>query len=227
MSVSFKFGVQLAAAGLMCLFASSAAADHKRLKLDFNPQTKNLTLKWYGKIDRPMARQLQDAIEDYEGRADKIILTLSSDGGRVSEARKVISILRAYKKTHGLDTRIMPGRICGSMCVPIFLQGQERAASEASLWLFHEISVHDRKTGKTVELRPIKTRRMFKDYFIPAGVPQKWLTALADKIKGNDIWLTGRQLVSDKSRIITTIISNQKRRKIYARSISLESHRGL
>ncbi len=196
---------------------SNAQAGRGKFKQSFVPHAKVLSLKWSGKIDRPMARQLKRILIRYQGRASRLVLTLASGGGRVSEARKVIALLRRFSQTHALETRVSPGRVCGSMCVPIFLQGEIRRAAPASLWLFHEISRHDKKTNKTIRLLPKKTARMFKDYFVPAGVSKLWLKDVAAQIEGNDIWLTGAQLIAQRSNIITAQLPDLKRRKVYSR----------
>ncbi len=224
MFVRSRHIVAMLVLGAAFAVSSNAEAAHRRLKISYAPQLKVLSLKWSGKIDRPMARQLGNALNRYQGRADKLVLTLASGGGRVSEAKKVIALLRRFKQRHALETRVSPGRVCGSMCVPIFLQGQVRRAAPASLWLFHEISRHDEKTNKTIRLLPKKTARMFKDYFVPAGVSRFWLKGVAAQIKGNDIWLTGAQLIAQRSNIITAQMPDLKRRKIYQRRRSA-SHR--
>jgi hypothetical protein len=36
-----------------------------------------------------------------------------------------------------LTTRVMEGSLCASGCIPVFMQGEKRKASAASVWVFH------------------------------------------------------------------------------------------
>jgi hypothetical protein len=39
-----------------------------------------------------------------------------------------------------LITVVPHGKLCASMCIPIFLQGEDRLAARASVWIFHEVA---------------------------------------------------------------------------------------
>jgi ATP-dependent protease ClpP protease subunit len=67
-----------------------------------------------------------------------VVLFLDSAGGQVEEGDRVIEILNEIKKGHQLITVVLHGKLCASMCIPIFLQGHDRLAARASLWIFHE-----------------------------------------------------------------------------------------
>lgn len=217
MSLQVKASALILVVIALALSTRQAEAHHRGLQLTYLAPAKVLHLKWSGKIDWPLADRLRDILKEYDLAAHKLVFTISSGGGRVSAARKIIKLLRRFRKTHQLEMVVLPGQICGSMCVPIFLQGARRKASVASLWLFHEIATRDPVTGKTVRLRPRRTARMFDDYFIPAGVPRQWINKLSRKISGNDIWLTGAQLLQEGSHIINQVISNRRQRRVYRR----------
>ena len=61
------------------------------------------------------------------------------------------------------------------MCIPIFLQGNDRLAARASLWIFHEAGQRQENGEQT---RPdgdlardrTDTWRLFRKYYAPAGV---------------------------------------------------------
>jgi hypothetical protein len=60
-----------------------------------------------------------------------VVLVLSSCGGSLGEAERVIETLKDVKKTRFLETRVDQGDTCGSACIPVFLQGTRRRARRA------------------------------------------------------------------------------------------------
>ena len=171
---------------------------------------------WTGRVQKPMAKQLNRVIKKWHGKArNGFELILNSRGGKVREGRKVIDILRRLKETRRLNTAVLPGMVCGSMCIPIYLQGEERAAGAATLWLLHEVSRSDPKTKKLVALRPKQTQYTFRKYFLPAGVPQAWIDMITKKIRGKDVWWTGVQIYKSGSNIITRRLKSTRMRKLY------------
>ena len=105
-----------------------------------------------GKIEAPLARQIEEAFEQHKDHVRRIVLKLNSGGGSVRAGRKAIEVLQRIKKTHQLDTVVEAGRQCGSMCVFLYAQGQQRYAAAASLWLFHEVSCRIPATGRVNKL---------------------------------------------------------------------------
>lgn len=173
-------------------------------------------IMWSGRIQKPMAQQLSQTIETWHGKAlNGFELVLNSRGGKMREGRKVINILRKLKTTRRLNTAVHPGTICGSSCIPIYLQGQERAAGAATLWLLHEVGRSDPKTRKLIALRPKKTQFYFREYFMPAGVPQAWIDMISKKIRGRDVWWTGVQIYQSGSNIITRRLKSSRKRKLH------------
>ncbi len=171
---------------------------------------------WTGKIAKPMARQLNQQIRKWHASAQNgFELLLNSRGGHMSEGRRVIRLLRQLKQTRSLKTVVRPGHICGSSCIPIFLQGEQRSASASTLWLLHEVSKTDKKSKKLIALRPAKTQQYFKEYFLPAGVPQSWIDMITRKIRGKDLWWTGRQIYQSGSHFITNRLGNTRVRKVF------------
>ena len=59
-------------------------------------------------------------------------------GGQVEEGDRVLAVLNEIKLLHQLITVVPHGKLCASMCIPISLQGEDRLATRASLWIFHE-----------------------------------------------------------------------------------------
>ena len=96
--------------------------------------------------------------------------------------------------------------------MPVFLQGERRYGALTSSWLFHEVAQQaldamGDQTGKTT-IPPELTERLFKDYYLPAGVSKKWLARLRPLIRNQDLYQTGENLVQLESRIITDPLDN-------------------
>lgn len=196
--------------------AATATTANAKMRVFYHEDRQMVRIVWTGRIQKPMARQFRQAIKKWHGRAqDGFQLILNSRGGKVSEGRKVIDILRRLKRTRRLTTAVYPGMTCGSMCIPIFLQGEERSAGTATLWLLHEVSRSDPKTKKLIELNPKKTQNSFRNYFLPAGVPQAWIDMITKKIRGRDVWWTGGQIYKSGSNIITRRLNSTRKRKLY------------
>ena len=168
--------VALAFALLDC---DAACADDPCARTDLKavvvPRTQTVQLKWVGQISNPMHDRIAAQFNEAKARVRSVVLILSSCGGSLGEAEKVIDTLREIKKTHHLETRGDPGSTCASACIPIFLQGTRRRAALTSSWLFHEVTRRSAldKTKKRVDRA--RTERVFSDYYAEAGVSEAWL----------------------------------------------------
>jgi len=122
-----------------------------------------------------MRDQLWTEFSKAKARVKHVVLVLSSCGGSIAEAERVIEILQEIKKTHQLETRVEPGSLCASACIPIFLQGVRRRAALTSAWLFHEVTRSNalHRTKKRVDRT--RTERVFENYYLKAGVSEAWL----------------------------------------------------
>jgi ATP-dependent protease ClpP protease subunit len=56
---------------------------------------------------------------------NRVVLLLASAGGQVEEGDRVIKALNEIKLRHQLITVVAHGKLCASMCIPIFLQGED------------------------------------------------------------------------------------------------------
>ena len=140
----------LALAVLLVAQVRPAGADevaYGRLKIKGPTSGSNtVVMGWQGEIAAPMAAQISEAFEARKAGATRFLLLLDSGGGSVAEGERVIEVLRRIKRTHELMTAVAHGQKCGSMCVFIFVQGQERIGALTSAWLFHEVSRLDPNT---------------------------------------------------------------------------------
>lgn len=169
-----------------------------------------LELSWRGKVEAPMAQKISEAFDKYGGDARRVVLRLSSPGGSLGEGRDVINVLQRIARSRELVTHVAAGRMCASMCVPVYLQGEERTASERARFMFHQVSFADFYEGVDENVpstaKEEATSMLFARYFEPAGVPERWITnMLREMSSGKDIWRSGASLVQDGSTIVHRI----------------------
>lgn len=168
-----------------------------------------LYLSWTGTIADPMAECIRAQFDKVRGTTTRVVLELDSEGGYLPAAEDAIATLRKIRRTHLLVTVVSRGRKCWSACVPVFLTGKRRHAALASTWLFHEVSAWAQEGSsryKTVD-RAVSDR-VFRDYFLAAGVSEQWLKRLYIVIPHANYWQTGQNLWEDKSGIITYPLDN-------------------
>lgn len=175
-------------------------------------------LRWEGTIAEPMAAQIEAAFEAFKSSRRRFVLVLNSGGGSVREGERVIALLQRIRTTHQLDTAVERGARCGSMCVPIYLQGQARFGARSSAWLFHEITLPGSFYGRQKKVEGGYTR-LIEKYWIPAGVPRPWIDRMLKLSEGHDFWQTGDNLINDQAGIITRPIENRTRRNLEADSM--------
>lgn len=166
-------------------------------------------LFWRGEIRVPMVSQLEAAFAQWETRTRHFVLDLDSPGGALREGNRVIDLIGRIQKTHKLDTRVGARRICLSMCVPIFLQGQNRIASSSSQWMFHEPRRINYFTGEEGAGLEVENRffaeRFFDRYFVNSPINPEWRDQLRQAWKGQEVWRSGQQLFEERSNIITEL----------------------
>lgn len=179
------------------------------------PDPNTVVFLWDGNVQPGMAQEIAQAFEQWKGRVNRVIFSINSLGGSVNEGDAVIKVFQDIKRTHKFDTHVGRGRQCGSMCVPLFMQGQQRLGARTSSWLFHEIANFDNR-GQLVMLLPERTDRFFNNYFKPFGVPDTWIDATKQQIKGNDLWQTGDDLIKAQANIITSPLENLNMRTVAA-----------
>ena len=183
------------------------------LKLSPIARGHTMQMQWTGQIGNPMNERIAAEIGKAKSSVRSVVLILSSCGGDLREAEKVTETLKDVKKTRHLETRVDPGAMCGSACIPVFLQGARRRAALTSAWLFHEVSRgRTRGRAKGIVDRAM-TERVFEDYFLSAGVSEAWLNQLRVRIQHSDYWQTGQNLWESKSGIITDPIDNHVPRR--------------
>jgi hypothetical protein len=199
------FAAAIAALALTLPFASAdpTSAEEQApavLSLDFDQQNGTLEIDWSGLVVAGVADELRASVAKYGTALKRVMLFLDSAGGQVDEGDRVIAVLNEIKQRHRLATVVPHGKLCASMCIPIFLQGDDRFAARASLWIFHEASQPQANGGQRTDMT--ETWRLFRKYYGSAGVSMHWLKSIAPMIKGADLWQTGGDLIDAKTGII-------------------------
>src|SRR5262249_12313958 len=161
----------------------------------------------------------------YGTALNRVVLFLDSAGGRVDDGDRLIEVLNEIKLRHQLITVVPHGKLCASMCIPIFLQGEDRLAAPASIWLFHEAA--QRQANGILRTDTAETWRLFRKYYAPAGVPTRWLKSIAPMIEETDLWQTGGDLISAKSGIILHSLGHRTVRDLTAPPVTADRGRDL
>jgi ATP-dependent protease ClpP protease subunit len=181
-----------------------------KLEVRKDADAQTVYLRWRGKIDAPMESRINDAFEIQKANARRFVLVLSSPGGSLDHGAKVIRVLRKIEETHNVETVVEAGRTCASMCVPVYLSGQRRTAAETAKFMFHEVSFREYLAKEESDVpdtaKASETDRFFRDYFLPAGVPESWVQKVrADMAGHNDVWKTGRELMDESAGIVQQV----------------------
>ena len=71
-----------------------------------------------------MADDLRAALGKFGTTLNRVVLFLDSAGGQVEEGDRVLAVLNEIKLRHQLITGVPHGKLCASMCIPIFLQAR-------------------------------------------------------------------------------------------------------
>jgi ATP-dependent protease ClpP protease subunit len=191
---------------LVALCPLSSTFGHKHFEIedllthnDENKQDK-VVLKIKGPIAYPLAMEVRDAFKKYKDRPT-FIFDLDSNGGSTKEGEKIIAMMRKMRSEgKTILTVVDNGQNCGSMCVPVYLQGERRYAGEVSAWFFHGVT-------RSFSNVPIEARtRALLNIFIDAGVSEKWLDKMWERkafSTPGEYWMSGTELHKEKSGIIT------------------------
>ncbi len=94
-------------------------------------------LRYTGPLRAPLAGQLRQFLLTSSPGYRHALLELDSDGGDLRLVHELVAVLSAARARMEFTTRVTEGSICASGCIPLFMQGQKRKASGASIWVFH------------------------------------------------------------------------------------------
>ena len=123
----------------------------------------------------------------------------------------------------GIDTLVQKTGVCASMCVPIFLAGAERMADPEAYFMFHQASLNssareniqrkqfsESETARFSQAVKVIETQVTDDFFRNdigmRGISAVWVAGMREKIQGRDIWMSGQQLVDERSGIVDRLI---------------------
>lgn len=192
-----------------------------RQTLSIREEPDRIVLGWSGPVQEPMSERIAATIDRYQADRRRLVLILNSPGGSIEQGRKVVAAIRA--RDRAIDTLVQKAGVCASMCVPIFLAGTERIADPEAYFMFHQASLSSsgRESIKQKQfseseaalfsqtVQAIETQvtdDFFRNDIGIRGVNRVWLARMREKIPGRDIWMSGQQLVDERSGIIDRLI---------------------
>lgn len=177
--------------------------------LDIHREGGAVVLRWTHAVEAPMAERFEKAFAAYRNKTDRFVIELDSPGGALAEGRRVIDAIEKAKRTHQVATYVGRGAKCLSMCAPIYLAGDERAAAKDALFMFHEPSSYDLVTDERVEKPGFEQRmtseKFFERYFAQSEMDPEWREKLRASWKGRDLWFTGEELFEQGSGVVEAV----------------------
>ncbi len=168
-----------------------------------------IVLYWPSTVEVPFELRLREAFDLWKGETGRFVLALNSPGGALREGNRVIELIRRMQQTHRVDTFVGAQQECLSMCVPIFLQGNERIAAASSAWMFHEPRrvnfISGKDEGGLESEQRFFAERFFERHFVNSPMNRAWREQLQREWVGKDVWRSGQDLVAENSGIITSL----------------------
>ena len=205
------------------LFSAGAKTSSKST-VAIEQNAKQIVIRWNGDVDEAMLPRLRDAFRPFAAGKHRIVLSLHSNGGSVKHGSEVMAFIRQMQRIHDVDTTVEAKNYCASMCVPIFLLGQDRAAAPSARFMFHEVSFQKtpevmQKLRELQQMAPRLDQRAFHTVLItgvtddffgtflePMGVDGRWLATVRSSIKGGrSVWLTAAELKKQNSGIVDAV----------------------
>ena len=197
-------------------FSMMSGAGSKR-GVTVHERPDHVLIRWSGAVDTNMTRALDRAFRDRRGDRRRIVLSLHSDGGLVSEGAVIIERIKQLRRTHSVDTLVEQGRHCASMCVPIFVTGENRTAHPTGRFMFHSVRISGASPfvrTSTAHVRRIEERAtedLFDDHLRAAGVNERWLESLRTTMGRADVWFSGKELHEQRVGVIDELMSTGAR----------------
>jgi ATP-dependent protease ClpP protease subunit len=213
------FGIVLAWGYFQLPSGSGDVASRQTLSVSEEPD--RIVLGWSGPVQEPMSERVAAALDRYKADRRRLVLILNSPGGSIEHGRKVVAAIHA--RDRAIDTLVQKAGVCASMCVPIFLAGTQRMADPEAHFMFHQVSLNisageNRKRPELSEAEKVvfsqafktieaqATDEFFRDDIGIRGVNVVWLARMREKISGRDVWMSGQQLMDERSGIVDRLI---------------------
>lgn len=184
----------------------------------------HIVLRWKGEIGEDTVSTFREALAPYASDKRKLLISLNSGGGMVKAGAELIGFIRDLQRVREVDTVVENGSMCASMCVPVFLTGEERFAEPKARFMFHEVSFKvtpemtrllrdiERKMPNRLRgnVRSMLVTHVTDDFFAtflePRGVDGKWIANIRNRIRGGrDVWLTAAQLKEQNTGVVDAV----------------------
>lgn len=204
MSRIYFGGLGVAAFFALCVAGAPSKGIQQRPGLTMQQEPTRVVLKWNGAVEAPMLQRFQEAFEQLEEDERPILISLNSPGGFIEHGRDIMSLIHKQSRNHTINTIVEAGNSCASMCVPIYLVGETRMAHPAAKFMFHEASFRSSTIPRQFHGAAVKvvTDRLFEDDIGGRSVDGKWLSQMRERVRGRDVWLTGKQLMEQGSGVV-------------------------
>lgn len=199
------FGAVIPFAALMALSAAANAGFDVLTSMENDTIAEDtVVLRFRGTIEAPMAADLGSIWSGLRPRYKRLLLDLDSPGGSLAETEKVVSVIADIRREARIDTLVRHGAMCASACVAIFVQGEDRAAGGASVWIFHGAC----QNHSNVPSLGLTDR--YLDILREAGVSSAFLCHLVEKgylTSAGKLWLSGYELYHvQRANVITRLL---------------------
>jgi ATP-dependent protease ClpP protease subunit len=201
-------GVSVMAGGGSAMNGIAGLGSADNQKVTVHERADHVLIRWSGSIDKSTPRALDRVIRQRYSDPRRIVLSLNSNGGMVSEGEVVIERIKQLRRTHTVDTLVEDGGQCASMCVPIFAAGGHRMAHPNARFMFHSV----RMASTSVFFRPSReqvrhieeraTEDLFDDHLRASGINERWLDSLRTTMGSADVWFNARELYEQRVGIV-------------------------
>lgn len=176
----------------------------------------HVLIRWSGVVDKATPRALDRAFRERRSDPRRIVLSLNSDGGSVSEGAVVIERIKKLQRTHTVDTLLEDGRQCASMCVPIFAAGGHRMAHPKARFMFHSVRLASsgffRPSREQVkQIEEAATEDLFDDHLRASGINERWLENLRTTMGNADVWFDARELYEKRVGLVDELVPARPR----------------
>jgi hypothetical protein len=166
-----------------------------------------VVLRVTGRIEPPIAAELAALAPDLVRRYRRVLIDLDSPGGSLTETESLVAIIAGIREKVRVDTLVRHGALCASACIALFVQGADRAAGGASVWLLHG-ACDD--AGEPIPSLTLTQR--YLDILRAAGVSERFLCDLVWEgyiTTPGELWLSGYELFHVyKANVITRLLES-------------------
>lgn len=108
-------------------------------KLTVSEEKNRVVMRWSGDVMPPMKDRFEEAFRKLGSTLRHVLISFDSPGGSVDHGQDVIDVIVKNSRIHYIDTVVESGKLCASMCVPLYLTGMERLAAKDSRFMFHQV----------------------------------------------------------------------------------------